>query len=344
MKRKSLNVQKIIPNYLNDLLIQNSLKHIFNKFEKKLDINQSYLVAVSGGSDSLALAFLSKCFEKKYDVRFNYCIVDHKLRPESSKEAKEVCRILKKIKINCKILKWKGFKPSSNVQAIARINRYSLLEKECTRTKSQNILLGHQRDDVNENFFIRMIRGSGLKGLVSLDENSENNKINYIRPLLDYNKNDLEKMTLKVFKIFIKDPSNLDENFKRIRIRKILKVLKNEGLNNNKLMLTIKNLKDANNALDYYAKKNIEDNLTFKINKKKATLNKFFFSQPNEVILRSLNIVIQKIGQKYYPPRGKSTIFLINQLKQSKKFEKMTLGGCLFKKINETIIISKESG
>ena len=75
MKRKSLNVQKIIPNYLNDLLIQNSLKHIFNKFEKKLDINQSYLVAVSGGSDSLALAFLSKCFEKKYDVRFNYCIV-----------------------------------------------------------------------------------------------------------------------------------------------------------------------------------------------------------------------------------------------------------------------------
>ena len=189
-----------------------------------------------------------------------------------------------------------------------------------------------------------MIRGSGLKGLVSLDENSENNKINYIRPLLDYNKNDLEKLTLKVFKIFIKDPSNLDENFKRIRIRKILKVLKNEGLNNNKLMLTIKNLKDANNALDYYAKKNIENNLIFKTNKKRATLNKFFFSQPNEVILRSLNIVIQKIGQKYYPPRGKSTIFLINQLKQSKKFEKMTLGGCLFKKINETIIISKESG
>ena len=344
MKRKSLNVQKIIPNYLNDLLIHNSLKHIFNKFEKKLDINQSYLVAVSGGSDSLALAFLSKCFEKKYDVRFNYCIVDHKLRLESSKEAKEVCRILKKIKINCKILKWKGFKPSSNVQAIARINRYSLLEKECTRTKSQNILLGHQRDDVNENFFIRMTRGSGLKGLVSLDENLENNKINYIRPLLDYNKNDLEKMTLKVFKIFIKDPSNLDENYKRIRVRKILKALKNEGLNNNKLMLTIKNLKDANNALDYYTKKNIENNLTFKTNKKKAILNKFFFSQPNEVILRSLNLVIQQIGQKYYPPRGKSTIFLINQLKQSKKFEKMTLGGCLFKKINETIIISKESG
>ena len=108
--------------------------------------------------------------------------------------------------------------------------------------------------------------------------------------------------------------------------------------------LLAKKFKGCNNALDYYTKKNIENNLTFKTNKKKAILNKFFFSQPKEVILRSLNIVIQKIGQKYYPPRGKSTIFLINQLKQSKKFEKMTLGGCLFKKINETIIISKESG
>ena len=44
MKRKSLNVQKIIPNYLKDLLIQNSLKYIFNKFEKKLDVIQLHKV------------------------------------------------------------------------------------------------------------------------------------------------------------------------------------------------------------------------------------------------------------------------------------------------------------
>ena len=86
MKRKSLNVQKIIPDYLNDLLIQNSLKHIFNKFEKKLDINQSYLVAVSGGSDSLALAFLSKCFEKKSvsERVFGRSLADLRCQKESS--------------------------------------------------------------------------------------------------------------------------------------------------------------------------------------------------------------------------------------------------------------------
>ena len=344
MNLKNLSVKNKIPKIFKKSLNNRKIDQIYKKFKKSLDIKKDFAVAVSGGSDSLSLAFLSKVYSIEKKLRAKFFIVDHRLRPESTNEAKIVRQALNKVRIKAEILTRKGKKPSSNIQSIARKERLKLLFKKCEKYKINNILLGHHEGDLVENFFIRMIRGSGLKGLVSLDENLENNKINYIRPLLDYNKNDLEKMTLKVFKIFIKDPSNLDENFKRIRIRKILKVLKNEGLNNNKLMLTIKNLKDANNALDYYAKKNIENNLTFKTNKKKATLNKFFFSQPNEVILRSLNIVIQKIGQKYYPPRGKSTIFLINKLKQSKKFEKMTLGGCLFKKINETIIISKESG
>ena len=177
----------------------------------------------------MALAFLSKCYEEKYGTNFNYCIVDHNLRKESKKEAQDVCRILKKIGISCKILKWKGQKPTSNLQAIARFNRYSLLSNECLKIKAKNILLGHQKNDLNENFFIRMTRGSGLKGLVSLDENTQINKINYIRPLLDFNKKELKKISLKVFKIFISDPSNLNKDFKRIRIRKLIENLKKRG-------------------------------------------------------------------------------------------------------------------
>ena len=154
----------------------------------------------------------------------------------------------------------------------------------------------------------------------------------------------LEKITLKVFKIFVKDPSNFNKDFKRVRIRKLIENLKNEGLDENKLILTIKNLKTANNALDFYANQNIKNNLSFVLNKKKATLNLNFFLQPDEVIMRSLNIVMRKISKKYYPPRGKSTNLLIKEIKSHPKFKKMTLGGCLFQKINQTIIISKESG
>ena len=344
MKKKSLNAQKINHKYLRKLLNQNQVKLIFNKFEKQLSTQQSYLVAISGGPDSLALAFLSKCFQLKYNTKFYYYIVDHNLRVNSSKEAVKASKILKKINIKCRILKWRGSKPSSNIQAIARHYRYALLEKQCVQTKSTNILLGHQKEDLYENFFIRMIRGSGLKGLVSLSKKYTNNKINYLRPLLDFKKRDLEKLTLKVFNTFIKDPSNTNENFTRVRIRKLLKNLQNEGLDDKKLNLTIQNLKKSNNALEYYTKKNIEDNLTFQVNKKKAFLSKDFLNQPNEVIIRSLNIILKIIGGQYYPPRGKKIDFLINELKLNKNFKKGTLGGCLFKKINETIIISKERG
>ena len=170
MKRKSLNAQKINHNFISNLLNKDFIKPIFSKFEKKLNNRESFLVAVSGGPDSLALAFLSKCYEKKYGAKFNYCIIDHNLRKNSSKEAQDVCKILKKISIKCKIIKWIGSKPSSNIQAIARLKRYSLLSEECSRLNLTNILLGHHKNDLNENFFIRMTRGSGLKGLVSLNE------------------------------------------------------------------------------------------------------------------------------------------------------------------------------
>ena len=344
MKKKSLSAKKINHNLLKKILSVKQLNLIFKKFEKKLNPNKNYLIAVSGGSDSLALAFLSKCFEEKYNLSFSYCIVDHQLRKESSREAKEVVKILNTINIKCNILKWTGKKPNSNIQSIARFYRYELLEKKCFKDNINDILLGHHSDDLNENFFIRMTRGSGLKGLVSLGEKNIVNKINYIRPLLDFNKKQLKNLTLEVFKKFIEDPSNNNTDFKRIRIRNLIKSLDGEGLDIRKLNLTIMNLKKADYALDYYSKKNIEDNSTFQWNSKNVKLSKNFFLQPEEVIFRSLNKIIQKIGNRYYAPRGKSTSVLIKELKHQSNLKNMTLGGCLFKKINETIIISKERG
>ena len=69
MKRKSLNAQKINHNFISNLLNKDFIKPIFSKFEKKLNSRESFLVAVSGGPDSLALAFLSKCYEEKYGAR-----------------------------------------------------------------------------------------------------------------------------------------------------------------------------------------------------------------------------------------------------------------------------------
>ena len=60
---------------------------IYNKFEKNLNLNNNFTVAVSGGADSLALAFFSKIFSIKKSLKVKYFIVDHKLRTNSSVEA-----------------------------------------------------------------------------------------------------------------------------------------------------------------------------------------------------------------------------------------------------------------
>ena len=67
-----------------------------------------------------------------------------------------------------------------------------------------------------------MIRGSGLKGLVSLGKKTTLDKINLIRPLLYYNKKDLEFISNHVFNFYVKDPSNKDIKYTRIKIRKLI--------------------------------------------------------------------------------------------------------------------------
>ena len=101
MKKKSLNAKKIIPDSfkLIKILKDKKIFEIFRVFEKnfkKLKNTKKIAISVSGGPDSLALAFLAKIFSIKNKLNPKFYIVDHKLRPESTKEAKKVKQILKR--------------------------------------------------------------------------------------------------------------------------------------------------------------------------------------------------------------------------------------------------------
>ena len=198
---KNKNHKKILNN-LNDKKIFET----FEEFEKSLNTKEELAVAVSGGPDSVALAFLVKCYSLKNKIKVKYFTVNHKLRKESCSEAKTVQNILKKINIDCKILPWNGKKPSKNIQALARDKRYFLLAGECRKNNIRNLLLGHHLDDLSENFLIRIVRGSGLNGLISFNKNTKykDQKLNILRPLLDVKKKDLIHIATKVFNFFIK--------------------------------------------------------------------------------------------------------------------------------------------
>jgi len=330
-----------IPKLLQSKLDNKKVNQIYEKFEKSLNINQNFVVAVSGGPDSLALAFLAKIYSIKNKVICKYFIIDHKLRPESTKEAKIVKHVLKQNLIDAEILTWKGKKPIKNIQSNARKKRYELLFAKCKKLKINNILLGHHQDDLFENFFIRILRGSGLKGLISLDKKSKIESKNLLRPLLDQKKEDLVFLSKYVFDFYVQDPSNEDEKFQRIKIRKFIKELKDNGLDKKKFNKTIKNLKYSNTVVDFYTNENLKKNTFFSAKKNKLILNKDFFLQPYEVTFRSLSESIKLIGKKYYSVRGKKIDKIINEIGNNELF-RATLGGCIIEKVNQTVIISKE--
>ena len=341
MSPKNLNVLSKTRKLLLNKLKDKRTIQIYKKFEKYLDINENFVVAVSGGPDSLALSFLTKIYSIKKSLRVKYFIVDHKLRKNSTSETNFVKKKLKEFSINLDILTWYGKKPKKNIQSVARDKRYKLLIKQTKKLKIKNILLGHHLDDLFENFFIRILRGTGLNGLVSLGQKTQNEKVNLIRPLLNFDKKDLIYISKYIFGSFVKDPSNEDDKFKRVRVRKFLKDLEGEGLDKNKFLLTIKNLKFANQTIKFYIKKNLKENSFFMNNKNLVILNKEFFHQSQEVVFRSLTEMIKFVGKKYYPVRGKK-IDKIVELINNKSILKMTLGGCVIKKVNQTVILSKE--
>ena len=135
MSLKNLSVRKKIPKIYKSKILNHKVNKIFKKFEKSFKIETNFIVAVSGGADCLALAFLTKVYAFKKNLNPRYFIVDHKLRKESTYEAYKVKKILKSLKINSQVLTWKGKKPVSNIQSLARSKRYELLFLKCKKLK-----------------------------------------------------------------------------------------------------------------------------------------------------------------------------------------------------------------
>ena len=153
-----------------------------------------------------------------------------------------------------------------------------------------------------ENFFIRLLRGSGLKGLISFSKIKSkvklNDKVFILRPLIDIPKKDLLYISKNTFNYNVEDPSNLDDKFLRVKVRKLISNLEKDGLTFNKFKLSLNNLNKSNNAIEYYVQKNINNNSNYLKLNKKVILKDDFLKQPDEIVFRSLSEVIQKVGKK----------------------------------------------
>ena len=339
MSKKNSSV--ILKNQFKNL---SEFSEIYKNFEKKIDFlkKKSFLVAISGGPDSLALTALAKSYHyKNINAKIYYVLVDHKIRKNSSKEALLVKKLLKKHQIDLNILINKK-KIYSNTQSEARKIRYSLLTNFCKKKKIKNILTAHNFEDQVETFFIRLSRGSGLKGLSSMKLiNKIENEISLVRPLLDFKKSQLSKISKTVFTKYFKDPSNKDKKYLRTRIRNLKKTLELSGINYNQIFRSIKNLASSQDTLDFYFNKTFRELVTKRKNKIYINLSSFK-DLNDEMKMKVLEKSIKDLTNSYYSPRSKKILNLIVLIKTKKKL-KSTLGGCLILTEKNQIILYKET-
>ena len=332
----------IVLKHKNCFSNSEQLSEIYSDFKKKiLKLKaRKLLVAVSGGSDSLALTAMCRAMHSNHkQIKFYYIHINHGIRKKSHSESKKVKKILKKQHILLRIINNKK-KITNNIQHNARKVRYSLLNKECKKKKIKFILTGHHKEDQIETFLIRLSRGSGVQGLSAMSATSySNNKIKIFRPFLSESKKNLIFISKKICGTYSKDSSNNNKKFLRSNVRKLLPILSRHGIESDQILRSINNLKSSSKTLNNYFKeilKKIVERKGKKIYIKKNEL----FSLNEEFQLRVLGFVIRSLNKSDYPPRSKKIFTALKYLNSTKE-TKHQLGGCLLTSKNKYVNVEK---
>ena len=175
-------------------------------------------LAVSGGSDSVALAFLlTKGGRKKNAAkRFVILHVDHGLRRESKAEYKFVRDLAKRIGVPFKGLHAKVVqRPRESIEMAARRVRLDFFAKCMKSLRLDAIATGHHMDDVAETFLMKIRRAS----LCGMRETSEVGPIRFVRPLLGCRDRELKAYLEKYGEEWREDASNGDVSIERNKVR-----------------------------------------------------------------------------------------------------------------------------
>jgi tRNA(Ile)-lysidine synthase len=170
------------------------------------------VLAVSGGPDSLALMWLAARWRRALSrgPQLIAVTIDHGLRREAAREARDVKRLADALDVTHHTLRWTGAKPSTGLPAAARAARYRLLAKAARASGATHVLTAHTRDDQAETLLMRMLRGSGIAGLAAMARETEREGLWLARPLLDVPKSRLVATLGRAKIAFADDPTTFD--------------------------------------------------------------------------------------------------------------------------------------
>lgn len=209
------------------------------------------VVGVSGGADSVCLLHCLNQLQFELGIRLHVAHVHHGLRKSADTDRNFVERLAKQLHLSFSTteLNPKSFAKNRSLEEVAREERFGALIKTARKEKSSTIALGHTQDDLAETVLMRIIRGTGLLGMQGILPARKIKGMDFVRPLIEIKRTDIEKFLSKRKLPFRKDPSNKSQKFFRNKIRLHLLPLLEQHYNP-KIRATLANLA-ANAFFDY---------------------------------------------------------------------------------------------
>ncbi len=285
-------------------------------------------VAVSGGADSMALCLLAETWARDCGGQVTALTVDHGLRPESSGEARRVGGWLAARGTEHRVLRWRGRKPSSGLQAAAREARYRLLTSWCREAGALHLLLAHHMEDQAETFMLRLEMGSGFEGLSAMSAVVETAGVRLLRPLLGVPRRRLRATLEENSQPWIEDPSNRDRRFARTRVRNSLELFSGAGLGAAQVATTAAQLGWERTALEEATAVLLARCCAVYPAGYAYLDGKVLMAAPVAVSMRALARVLMCIGGRAYAPRTERLERLYGRLARERLRRAATLCGC----------------
>jgi tRNA(Ile)-lysidine synthase len=221
----------------------------------KRQLNGSKIgLAVSGGGDSMALLHLARAWATENNYELFVATVNHGLRPEAHDETEMVQRACKRMGIKCSTLNWTDWDKIGNLQDAARRARISLINAWAQSLDLNGVATGHTADDQAETFLLRLARGSGVDGLSGMASLRDRDGMPWFRPLLTFRRAELRKFLTSKRVKWVDDPSNDDDSYERIKMRKAQSALDDLGLTVGRLVETSTRMSTARRALERLTK------------------------------------------------------------------------------------------
>ena len=307
----------------------NYFKYLCNNLIIK---NRKFVLGLSGGIDSMALLHLLKNFiefNKTLRIEVYPVIIDHDLRLNSANEAKAVLDIAINLGFDPIIKKINIKKPSGNIQNWARKERRRIL---CDKAfdLSASLLLGHHSDDQVETIFMRSYKGSGIDGLVGMQDKIIWNGILIIRPLIFFNKDKITRYVQDNNIIFFQDSSNFMTKFERVKVRTTIRNISLtswHSISEDLIKFSLVNkqlLQKINDVFTKWVQNNvlIDNRGAIRVDFKKLH---YVFMKSNVFTINVLGKIIKTVGGKEFSPKREKTLKCLNVIFEP-SFKKTNLG------------------